>query len=177
MVRNRAEAATSFNYDGMGDCRAAVLVHGGPKACKQGCLGFGTCAVVCPFDAITMNENGLPEIDHVRCTGCGICVRNCPVNIIELLPLGTELLLACSNTDRGAAVKKICSVGCISCMICAKVTPSGAITMEKGDPLPTVHYDVKGETFEKAVEKCPMNCYVKLRVPQDAPQQARPAGT
>ena len=164
----RAEANEVFDYDGVQDCRAAALIHGGPKACKYGCLGFGTCAKVCPFDAIEMSENGLPVVDHAKCTGCGVCVRACPVNIIELLPLGTEVILACSNRDRGAAVKKVCSVGCISCLICAKVTPSGGITMEKGDPLPTVHYDVEGETFEKAIEKCPMGCYAKLEIPAEA---------
>jgi formate hydrogenlyase subunit 6/NADH:ubiquinone oxidoreductase subunit I len=107
-------------------------------------------------------------VDHVKCTGCGVCVRICPVHIIELLPLGTEVLLACSNRDRGAVVKKMCSLGCISCLVCAKVTTSGAVVMEKGDALPTVRYDVAGETFEKAIEKCPMHCYVKVEVPAEA---------
>jgi len=167
-----AEAKTAFHYDGIADCRAAALVHGGPKACKYGCLGFGTCASVCPFDAITMGDDVLPVIDHAKCTGCGVCVGVCPTGIIELLPLGTDVVLGCSNRDRGGAVKKICSVGCISCTVCAKVTPSGAITMEKGDALPTMHYDVAGETFEKAVEKCPMHCYVRPSAPAGAPVQA-----
>jgi len=163
----RAEAKAQFEYRGEPDCRAAVLAQGGPKSCKYGCLGFGTCAKVCPFDAIQMIDNGLPVVDHLKCTGCGACVKACPVGIIELLPLGTRVLLACSNRDRGAAVKKICSVGCISCMLCAKVTPGGKITMEKGDPLPTVHYDVAEGTFDKAIEKCPMHCYVTVEVPQE----------
>ncbi|HUW56223.1 MAG TPA: RnfABCDGE type electron transport complex subunit B [Planctomycetota bacterium] len=170
------EARQAFDYDGIADCRAAALVHGGPKACKYGCLGFGTCPKVCPFDAITMSDNGLPVIDRVKCTGCGVCVRACPVGIIELLPLGTDVILACSNRDRGAAVKKICSVGCISCMICAKVTVSGAVTMVKGDALPTVHYDVQGETFDKAIEKCPMNCYVRVGACAAAVEQSVPRG-
>lgn len=169
------EAAKAFDYHGVADCGAALLVAGGPKVCKYGCLGFRTCARVCPFGAITMSENALPLIDHVKCTGCGVCVRDCPVHVIELLPLGTEFVLACSNRDRGAAVKKMCSVGCISCMICAKVTPSGAISMEKGDVLPTVRYDVEGEKFEKAVEKCPMHCYVRLAIPAQALKEAEPA--
>ena len=163
----RAEAGQQFEYRGVQDCRAAALVHGGPKACKYGCLGFGTCAEVCPFDAVTTSENGLPVIDHVKCTGCGACLRVCPVGIIDLLPLGTEVILACSNRDRGAAVKKICSVGCISCTVCAKVTPGGKVTMEKGDALPTIHYDVEEGSFDKAVEKCPMDCYAVVEIPQE----------
>lgn len=37
--------------------------------------------------------------------------------------------------------------------------------MEKGEPLPTMHYDVEGETFEKAIDKCPMSCFKKLQEP------------
>jgi Na+-translocating ferredoxin:NAD+ oxidoreductase RNF subunit RnfB len=65
--------------------------------------------------------------------------------------------------------------GCISCMVCAKVTTSGAITMEKGDSLPTVRYDVQGETFAKAIEKCPMHCYLKRRVPEEALKELQTA--
>jgi len=39
--------------------------------------------------------------------------------------------------------------------------------MEKCDPLPTVRYDVQGETFAKAIEKCPTHCYVKRNVPEE----------
>ncbi len=164
----KAEAIDAFAYEGVEDCRAAALVHGGPKACKYGCLGFGTCRKVCPFGAITMSANGLPVIDHVKCTGCGICVKNCPTRIISLLPLGTPVILACSSLDFGAAVKKMCSRGCISCQICAKVTTSGAVMMQKGDPLPKVRYDIKEETFEKALDRCPMNCYVKVEISEEA---------
>jgi RnfABCDGE-type electron transport complex B subunit len=163
----RAEAKEQFQYRGQQDCRAAVLVQGGPKSCKYGCLGFGTCMKVCPFDAVTISENRLPVIDRDKCTGCGACVKACPVRIIDLLSPGTEVILACSNRDRGAAVKKICSVGCISCTLCAKATPGGKITMEKGEALPTVHYDVEEGSFDKAIEKCPMNCYVKLGVREE----------
>lgn len=156
------EAAVAFQYSGIHDCGAAAPVHGGPKVCKYGCLGFGTCARVCPVNAITMNENGLPDVDLVKCYGCGLCVKACPVHIIETLPLRTAVILACSNRDFGAAVKVMCSVGCISCRVCAQVTASGAIRMEKGDPLPTVNYRVKGETFEQALAKCPMHCYRKV---------------
>src|SRR4030042_559586 len=66
----------------------------------------------------TWSTNGLPVVDHVKCTGCGMCVKSCPVRIISLLSLGTPVVLACSSLDFGAAVKKMCSRGCISCQIC-----------------------------------------------------------
>ena len=43
-----------LNYNGVADCAAAALVAGGPKGCRYGCLGLGSCANVCPFGAITM---------------------------------------------------------------------------------------------------------------------------
>ena len=154
------EARTAFEYHGEQDCRAAVLVHGGPKQCKYGCLGFGTCKRVCPYGAITMTKDHLPLIDFSRCTGCGLCVKACPTHIIETLPLGTKVYLGCSSLERGAVVKKKCSVGCISCRLCVKVTTSGAITMENSAALPHMDYGKEGN-FEAAYAKCPMHCFVK----------------
>ncbi|MEW6409801.1 MAG: RnfABCDGE type electron transport complex subunit B, partial [Nitrospirota bacterium] len=54
-----------YVYKGIKDCRAAVLAGGGDKSCIYGCLGYGTCAVVCPFDAITMTKDDLPEVDLI----------------------------------------------------------------------------------------------------------------
>jgi formate dehydrogenase beta subunit len=52
-----ADADVKYTYDGLNDCRAAALLAGGMKVCNIGCLGLGTCAAVCPFDAIV---NGPP---------------------------------------------------------------------------------------------------------------------
>lgn len=169
------EAVDDYRYVGERDCRAAVLVQGGPKLCKYGCLGFGTCVRVCPYGAITMDEDRLPLIDFERCTGCGLCVKACPVRIIETLPQGTKVYLGCSSLDRGAVVRKKCSVGCISCRLCARTTTSGAITMEKEDALPKVHHDVQGETFEAAFQKCPMHCYVKTTGTRSVDYEAQKA--
>ncbi len=184
----RCEANDAFDYHGELDCRAAILVHGGPKQCKHGCLGFGTCTQVCPTGAISITEDRLPLIDLNRCTGCGICVKACPTKVIKTLPLGTKVYLGCSSPERGAIVKKKCSVGCISCRACVKATPSGAIVMEKEDPLPKLNYDIQ-ESFEGAYEKCPMHCFVKasedksvdfeaqtaLRTPKEKPAPKEPA--
>lgn len=40
------------------------------------CLGCGTCASLCQFEAI--HVNGHARIDETKCMGCGICVNNCP---------------------------------------------------------------------------------------------------
>ena len=37
------------------------------------------CRENCPTGAITMEGiNGIPEVDHEKCTGCSICVESCP---------------------------------------------------------------------------------------------------
>jgi len=78
------EADTRFVYDGVRDCRAAMLLFTGSKLCPIGCMSLGTCVSVCPFDAIHIGERGLPEVNTNLCTGCGTCVATCPKAIIQL---------------------------------------------------------------------------------------------
>jgi 2-oxoglutarate ferredoxin oxidoreductase subunit delta len=43
------------------------------------CKGCGICAAFCPQKCISLNEEGLPVLDHgERCTGCGWCELHCP---------------------------------------------------------------------------------------------------
>ena len=128
----RGVAADKGVYVGVPDCRAAVLVGGGPKLCSAGCLGMGTCERVCPFDAIHLDATGLPRVDPGRCTGCGTCVDACPKRIIDLEPDGCRVHVRCRNTGRGKAVKAVCSEGCIGCGRCAKACPVDAIAMDRG---------------------------------------------
>ncbi len=85
-------AEMEFEYDGVADCRAAVLMSDGPKICKEGCLGLGTCMRACPFGAITMGPDRRPIIDPKRCTGCGTCVRICPHNVLTLTSATNRVL-------------------------------------------------------------------------------------
>lgn len=156
----RDQAVEKFKYIGIKDCHAALLVGGGHKACPYGCLGLGSCAQACPFDAIEMNKNGLPVVIENKCTGCGICVQTCPRNIIELIPRSQKVYLACVSQDRLKEVKSICKVGCFACKLCTrpKVTPEGSIEMDGNLPLiKKIHNDK--ELFA-AHDKCPANCYV-----------------
>ena len=154
-----------FRYFGEQDCRAAHIISGGPKACIYGCLGFGTCADACPFDAITMSEERLPVIDSQKCTACGICVAVCPRGLISLLDANYKMYVGCSSRDAGRAVKDVCSVGCIACGLCAKKDPHGAIAIE-GD-LPVLDHEKAGGDFSVAAEACPMNCFVLEQAPAE----------
>ena len=49
-------AIDRFRVHGIQSCAIAHRTSGGHKACQYGCLGFGDCMRVCPFDAINMDE-------------------------------------------------------------------------------------------------------------------------
>ena len=157
----KGKAGENVIYDGIEDCRAAHMISGGPKACVYGCLGLGSCVRACPYDAIYMGEEGLPVVIEEKCVGCGKCVEACPRGITKLIPLRQKVYLGCVSKDRAKEVKKVCSVGCIACKLCAnpKVTPSG--TVEIVDNLPVFGPD--WEDFEVAVERCPNSCFVVRR--------------
>jgi len=59
------------------------------------CHGCGTCAGVCPFQAIRMvrsesNAEYLPEIDAKKCTLCQLCVKCCPGHSVDFRKLNLE---------------------------------------------------------------------------------------
>ncbi len=87
-----ARALLKYEYDGIQDCRAANMFFGGSKLCEHGCLGFGTCAAVCPFDAIVLGADRLPVFRPDMCRGCGACVRECPKGIISLISSTAKIL-------------------------------------------------------------------------------------
>ncbi len=118
-----------YEYTGIEDCRMLSFVpNGGPKSCNYGCLGFGTCAKVCPFHAIHV-ENGIATVDREICKACGKCIAVCPKHLISMEPYEAKHVVACSSADKGPVTMKACSTGCIGCGICVKNCPSGAVSV------------------------------------------------
>ncbi|MCL2690301.1 MAG: RnfABCDGE type electron transport complex subunit B [Chitinispirillia bacterium] len=155
----KKEALERSIYNGITDCHAAVIIGNGSKVCADGCLGLGSCVKACVFDALSINDNDVAVVNPEKCTGCGKCIKTCPRNIISLIPQVHKIFLACSNRDKGAKVKKYCSVGCTACTLCIKATASGTIKIEKN--LPVLDYS-KDENFITAKVKCPAKCFVDL---------------
>ena len=105
------EAERRFVYSGIPDCRAAVLLYGGEKACPVGCLGLGTCVRACPFGALSIGARGLPVVDRSKCTGCGVCVEVCPKDIVSLTSVTRRLLSEYTVDECTAPCQRACPTG------------------------------------------------------------------
>ena len=143
-----------YDYIGLKSCVAANLSYGGDKFCTFACLGYGDCVKVCPRDAISVS-NGVAKVDPQKCIGCGMCVRECPNHIIKLVNDTVKVVVQCSNHDKGAVTRKICSNGCIGCMKCQKACPHGAVKVENN--LATIDYSLCTGCGE-CVKVCPVHC-------------------
>ncbi|MCB0373129.1 MAG: RnfABCDGE type electron transport complex subunit B [Muricauda sp.] len=152
-------AINRAQYVGVKSCQAAALVSGGGKGCFWGCLGHGDCETVCDFDAITMNEHGLPVVDPSKCTACGDCVEVCPKDLFSLQPVSRHLWVACKNLEHGEAILEDCQVGCTACGRCAMDAPGELITMKNN--LPVINYAENHQT-KVPIQRCPTGAIVWL---------------
>ena len=106
-----AKADIKYIYDGVNDCRAAMLLDGGAKECPIGCIGLGSCISVCPFGALSMGDDGLPVVHENICTGCGTCVRTCPKGIISLTSVSNRILGEFTTDECTAPCQRTCPAG------------------------------------------------------------------
>jgi heterodisulfide reductase subunit A len=58
------------------------------------CSGCGTCVVICPFNAIEKDENGIAKVTEVLCKGCGTCAASCPEKAASIKQFTDEQLIA-----------------------------------------------------------------------------------
>lgn len=144
-------AKKKYIYSGAHDCISAEKLGGGDKLCPNGCIGLGTCVASCPFGAISVVD-GVAAVDYHKCEGCGACVPACPKHIIELIPYDAEHWVGCKSVENGVNTKKQCANGCISCHICEKNCPTGAISVN--EYVASIDYD-KCIGCGLCSEKCP----------------------
>jgi len=147
-------AAPRGTYNGIHDCRAAMICVNGTKMCSFGCIGFGDCVAACPFGALSMGEDGLPHVDYEKCTGCGVCAKTCPKKLFTIIPVETKGAIAlCSNRDvTKVYIRKNCTAGCIKCGKCVRDCRQSAITLV--NELPVIDY-TKCNSCHECVTGCP----------------------
>ncbi len=152
------------HYYGPLNCSAMEIVSGGNKLCNYGCLGGGDCVTACPFGAMIMGDDMLPQVVEELCTGCGLCVKACPRNIIEMHPEDREVFVFCKNHDDPKTAKNLCSAACIGCGICARGS-DGAIRMDRF--LPVIDYDKLNPDIIP-YEKCKTNAIKRINTKVEA---------
>jgi electron transport complex protein RnfB len=169
-------AGYQAEYRGLPTCAAAAAVAGGGKACSWGCLGLADCMRVCDFDAIHMNEAGLPVVDVDKCTACGDCVEACPKLLFELRPVNAGLLVQCRNLVGGDDALAQCKVACTACGKCVQDAAEGLISVASG--VAVIDYEKIALAEPGAVQRCPTGAIVWLtgaqfaRVPAMAGSEA-----
>jgi Na+-translocating ferredoxin:NAD+ oxidoreductase RNF subunit RnfB len=141
-----------YTYTGLKDCVAANSLMGGPKECSSGCIGFGTCAVICPFGALTMSGEGLPVVDIHKCKACNKCVAACPKKLFSLEEISHPVYVACNSHAIGKDTKTACPVGCIGCKLCEKACKFDAVHVL--DNLAVIDYH-KCTSCAECVPVCP----------------------
>lgn len=128
---DNSKTGRKYEFDAeLKNCATSMLYFAGDKKCEYGCMGYGDCERVCPFDAIHINEKGISVVDEQKCTACGKCITICPKKIIKLLPETNKFSVLCQSKDDGQKSRKICSISCIACGICVKNCPVNAIKIE-----------------------------------------------
>jgi len=153
------EAHSLAQYAGsMRTCRGEAVVTGGVKACAWGCLGLADCMKVCDFDAIYMNDDGLPTVIPEKCTACGDCVDICPKDLFELMPLSQKLIVQCKSQLEGDLAESKCSVACTACGRCVADAPDGLIEIK--DQLAVINYELNYLASPEATLRCPTDAIV-----------------
>jgi electron transport complex protein RnfB len=153
-------ATRKADYYGLESCAAALAVTGGGKGCAWGCLGLADCAVACTFDAIQMNEFGLPVVEPELCTACEDCVEACPLDLFTIMPVEQRLIVQCKNLLDGDAATDVCTVACNACARCVADAADDLIEMRDG--LAVIDYSKNELANKDATARCPTGAIVWL---------------
>ena len=80
------------------------------KSCRVACIGCNKCFKVCPYDAITM-DNNLAFIDSFKCKLCRKCVVECPTDSILEINFPPRKEEAVVADDNAAATETVSKTG------------------------------------------------------------------
>jgi Fe-S-cluster-containing hydrogenase component 2 len=109
--------------------------------------------VSCTFDAIHMNEQGLPVVDPAKCVACNDCVLACPLDLFSLVPVSHKLFVACKSLAEGDQALSECEVACTACGRCAADAPDGLISIENN--LAVIDPSKNHLATRFPIERCP----------------------
>ncbi len=127
-----------YTFSDSQDCAAADMLYGGMTECRHSCLGLGSCVSFCKNHAISI-KSGVAVVEPSLCDGCGECIDVCPRAVIELVPKKAEIMVACTSTEKGFELDKICDVGCIGCTLCVNTCQYDAIKIK--DNVAVIDYE------------------------------------
>jgi RnfABCDGE-type electron transport complex B subunit len=151
------DTKTLGRYLGIKDCNALYALGAGSRACKEGCLGLGSCVRVCPVGAIGWDAHGRVWVDRENCIACGRCVDVCPTGAMRWVPYDADFVVACNSTASPRQVRGACDTGCIGCGICRKKSPDGGYMVQQS--LCRIDYELHGDRTVGA-EACPRHCII-----------------
>lgn len=147
-------AKRNSRYNGITDCRSASIVGGGDKSCRFGCLGYGSCARLCPFGAIEMRD-GLAVVHPEICVGCGKCADVCPRKLVRLVSSAAKVHVYCNSLDKAPVKRKNCSVPCLVCRKCIKADEMHMLIQNE---LVRVNYSNPPDVSIVEKAGCPTGC-------------------
>jgi Na+-translocating ferredoxin:NAD+ oxidoreductase subunit B len=151
-------AVEDFHYDGRPSCGSAVELYGGPKRCKEGCVGFGSCISACPLGAIRV-ASGLAFVNPALCTGCGLCVKACPTGVISLLPREQGWYVACSSRRDPESRERDCSAACTMCGECSNRSLRGEFRVEGS--IARENAEASSTAWADIAEACPTGAILR----------------
>ena len=112
---NAQNVEEKLDYSGVRSCKIATQLFGGPKTCVHGCIGFGDCVRVCPYEAIFICD-GVARINPDKCRACKLCINTCPRHLIDLFPLDAL------SDDEGAYKRQVYGAWFFNKLAIAKLT-------------------------------------------------------
>ena len=91
----------TISQAGLAAARARAYITNSPRTLEHElasvnpllCNGCGKCQA-CPFEALSLNENGRIVVDPLLCTGCGYCVELCEREAVRVTGFTAPELLA-----------------------------------------------------------------------------------